>query len=132
MTSSVISVRPGSSKSTSMTAKRALSALTRRTPRRSCPLPESVVTTDTRIFSRKLTPTTTRLPGFSFTRSLECPYRYYLHYYNEPRPVELAARSGQKSRSIGSALREERNITYGDLLVLPCVNQWATGHRIMV
>ena len=83
LVSSWISVRPGSSTSTSMTAKRALSALTRRTPRRSCPLPESVVTTDTRIFSHKPTPTTSWLPGFSFTHSLKCPDRYYLHYKNE-------------------------------------------------
>ena len=39
--------------------------------RKSCPLPEIAVTTDSRIFPRKLTPTAIRLPGFSFIRSLK-------------------------------------------------------------
>lgn len=67
LTSSAISLRPGSSTSTSMTTKQGPSLRTGRTLRKFCPLSETAATTDSSIFPSKSTPTASRLPGFSLS-----------------------------------------------------------------
>lgn len=67
LTSSAISLRPGSSTSTSMTTKQGASLRNGRTLRKFCPLSETAATTDSSIFPSKSTPTASRLPGFSLS-----------------------------------------------------------------
>ena len=89
MTSSAISAKPVSLRSTSMTGKREPSVLTRRMPRRSCPRPETAVTTESRSSLRKSTPTAIRLPGF-FISSLKMSQSVLL----PPGPFTDTSRSG--------------------------------------
>lgn len=101
LTSSAISLRPGSSTSTSMTTKQGPSLRTGRTLRKFCPLSETAATTDSSIF-----------PANSPRQLAGC--RGFLYQEPENDPIRVAATGAFHLRQAQAVTTTYSNITLED------------------